>query len=412
MAIKWQKTQYRGVRFHESSDGRKHNGHMDRYFSIRHMVNGKMIEEGVGWTSEGWNASRVNNLRSELIDNARHGRRPMTLAEKRSMDKEQRQAEQEEQRQAEAENISFNSLAERYLEWSRSTKSSHQHDTTRYHLHIKPILGDLPAKDISPLLVEKIRIGMQKTHSPRTVDHVLSLVRSIFFKAEHWGLFKNENPAKKVTFPKYDNGRERYLDHGEAKLLLDTLIGKDKDVHDKTVLGIFCGLRYGEIAKLTWADVDMTNHMITVLDSKTAKNRVVPFPGNVADMFESRLHGMDYSKAEGLVFPNRKGTVLKQIEDVFQEVADKLFNQNVKDRRQRIVFHSCRHTFCSWLSINGVELHKIMKLSGHRTYSMVLRYAHLQPNHTQEAVGKLFDSFKSATTESRAAEVILMKARR
>ena len=53
--------------------------------------------------------------------------------------------------------------------------------------------------------------------------------------------------------------------------------------------------------------------------------------------------------------------------------------------RHQPTWHSNRHTFCSWLALAGVQLKHIQELSGHKTISMVARYAHLLPHVTADA---------------------------
>lgn len=390
----WEKTQYVGVRYREHQD-RRHNGKIDKYFAIRYYHHGKSIEEGCGWSSEGCNAQKSSILRNELVNNNRLGVRPMTLGEKRQMDDEKRSQEAVEKRAEDAENVSFDTLAQDYLVWSKSAKSSYQHDCTRYNLHIKPVIGLLPAKMVSPIHLDNIRINMKKTHSPKTIHHTLSLVRSIFYKSGERGLFSGENPVKKNIMPQFDNGRVRFLTTEEAKLLLDTLRTRCRNAHDKTILGLFCGMRYSEIAKLTWENVNLEENLIAVLDTKTNKNRHIFFGKNVADMFRARVK--DGYPSSGLIFPSKKGGILTQMDWTFQQVADDHFNQNITDPRQRVVFHTTRHSFCSWLVMNGTDLNTVMSLSGHRTFSCVLRYSHLSSDHQKNAVNRLSDNFGSDT---------------
>jgi integrase len=56
------------------------------------------------------------------------------------------------------------------------------------------------------------------------------------------------------------------------------------------------------------------------------------------------------------------------------------FNEGVTDRRLRVVFHTLRHTFASWLAQRGVDLYVIQQLLRHRSPQMTQRYAHLRPD--------------------------------
>ncbi|MCA8295255.1 tyrosine-type recombinase/integrase [Burkholderia sp. AU30198] len=44
-------------------------------------------------------------------------------------------------------------------------------------------------------------------------------------------------------------------------------------------------------------------------------------------------------------------------------------------------FHDVRHTWASWHVRAGTPLNRLMELGGSSKYEMVLRYAHLAPDH-------------------------------
>jgi site-specific recombinase XerD len=68
------------------------------------------------------------------------------------------------------------------------------------------------------------------------------------------------------------------------------------------------------------------------------------------------------------------------------------FNDGVEDTRYRVVFHTLRHTFGSWLAIRGESLQTIKELMGHRRISQTQRYAHLSPDMKRQAVEGLHEA--------------------
>jgi len=62
------------------------------------------------------------------------------------------------------------------------------------------------------------------------------------------------------------------------------------------------------------------------------------------------------------------------------------FNNGVIDRRQKITFHTLRHTFASWLAMQGAPILTIKELLGHQSLAMTERYSHLSPDQKKEAV--------------------------
>ena len=60
------------------------------------------------------------------------------------------------------------------------------------------------------------------------------------------------------------------------------------------------------------------------------------------------------------------------------------FNDGITDSRDKVVFHTLRHTFASWLAIQGTPIYTIKELMGHKTLAMTERYSHLIPDAKRE----------------------------
>ena len=52
-------------------------------------------------------------------------------------------------------------------------------------------------------------------------------------------------------------------------------------------------------------------------------------------------------------------------------------------------FHDLRHTFASWAVQRGATLPELKDLLGHSSLAMMMRYAHLSPEHLRSAVARL-----------------------
>jgi integrase len=52
-------------------------------------------------------------------------------------------------------------------------------------------------------------------------------------------------------------------------------------------------------------------------------------------------------------------------------------------------FHDLRHTWASWHVMSGTSLQELMELGGWKSYEMVLRYAHLVPEHLADAAARI-----------------------
>jgi hypothetical protein len=68
-------------------------------------------------------------------------------------------------------------------------------------------------------------------------------------------------------------------------------------------------------------------------------------------------------------------------------------------------WHCNRHTFASRLVMAGVDIRTVADLMGHATIQMTMRYAHLAPEHTQDAVDRLVaDSPNETATRTATSE--------
>jgi site-specific recombinase XerD len=102
-----------------------------------------------------------------------------------------------------------------------------------------------------------------------------------------------------------------------------------------------------------------------------------------------------------LVFTDTHGKQIVQVSETFNRAVNELkLNEGVTDRRQKVVFHSLRHTFASWHAMNGTDLYTLQKLLGHSSISLVERYAHLAPSTLQAATKNFDKSLQNPTTKA------------
>ncbi len=54
-----------------------------------------------------------------------------------------------------------------------------------------------------------------------------------------------------------------------------------------------------------------------------------------------------------------------------------------------VILNQHRHTFASWLVMEGVPLFEVSKLLRHASIQMTERYAHLAPDHLHDTVASI-----------------------
>lgn len=405
----WHNTKYPGVRYRESDSRPLHNGRPDRYYVIRYKRNRKPIGEACGWASEGMTPSKAAKFRADLVENIRTGKRPQSLAEARQMEADRREMDAIRKKQAEIDAQTFDDLAVKFLAWGRENKKSWADDEGRYLNHVKPVIGKMRALDVSPFNLEKIRSNAQnKGVSPKTVEHILAFVRSVYRKAKSWGIYKGDIPTDEIQFPRFDNQRTRFLSLEEAHTLLEAIYASSETVYAQAILSLYAGLRFGEIAALTWGAVDFENGLIHIFDPKGVDTRrayIVPKLRQVLEDIKPPR-----PEPEALVFPARTGGQQQHVSTGFYRVVSRLFNKGVTDRRQKVTFHTLRHTFCSWLAMNGATPFEIMDLAGHKDLAMTKRYSHVAENSQRKAVERMTDEFESSRSEALKVQRIKERA--
>ena len=388
MGYKWHNAGFTGVRYRKHPT-RKNGVKFDQYYAIYYQLNGKRKEEGVGWATKGWTAKKAFALLGELQNNQKTGVGPQTLAEKTGLEAERRREKAAEKTRVEKECITYGDFFEKTyfpIAESNKKKGSHYAEDIYFKKWIKPVIGELPFKKIYPLNIEKIKKNMlEADKAPRTIEYVLAIVRQAWNMARRDGIIDTEAPTKQVRKPTISNKRLRFLTHDEAKALLKELKSRSGKMHDIALFSLHCGLRASEIFKLTWGNVDLDREIIYV-DGKGDRNR----PAFMTEQVKAMLKGYSPGKPNELVFKDRNGNQIDRVSNVFQRSVKKLnLNKGITDRRQKIVFHSLRHTFASWLVEDGTDLYTVQKLLGHSSITMTERYSHLSKDKLQGAIKSL-----------------------
>lgn len=406
---KWSKVKGAiGLRYYEFPD-RKHKGKLDRYYSCRWSRNGKKIEEGIGWSSEGWKVSEIVTLRHTLQQNYKKGSGPTTFAELKEQHAKKKAEAQANETKEQIKEINFRNFFELYyIPWKRDRKKrkTWTDDVKRANKRIHPFLGEFPLSAITPDLLQEFMDTLYDDElADATVLHHMAIIRSVFNRAattvvEDVVVFPDQSPIEHVDLPQIgnQNQRERFLSKEEAKLLLTATLEKAEqakaahhrkcwqDLHDAIQLSLNTGMRLGEIQRVEWHDINFYGKLLTVrmLSNTQKPGGSIPLNSVALDMLMRRKEQSDGA----LIFPPLAGGKKREnISHQFKAIVDELeLNKFATAKSQRIVFHSLRHTFASWLAIAGVDIYRIKTLMRHKTINMTMRYAHLSPDLSQGAV--------------------------
>lgn len=132
-----------------------------------------------------------------------------------------------------------------------------------------------------------------------------AFIRQLFNFAKDRGSYKQDNIARKISTPSFDNRRKRFFTLDEIEKILTALKERSQQVHDIALFAMYTGCRPIEIFSLSLENIDCVNDIVTVFDTKNNnKTKHVPLIDKVKVLLES----LKRSDSRGLVFKSRKGT--------------------------------------------------------------------------------------------------------
>jgi integrase len=253
-----------------------------------------------------------------------------------------------------------------------SDKRTHQQDKDKL-AWLHPYLGHLTLNDITVSVIDEIRQAKLKGNAKSTANRYLSLVRAILNRAISWEWL---DKAPRITMFKEPQGRTRFLTITEVQHLLKHL---PEHLQDMVVFTLSCGLRYSNVLKLEWSQVDLKAAHVWVAASNSKNGKALSIPLNAQAL---AVLTKQVGKHPTLVFTKCGKRIARANGKVWRNA---LKRAGITDFR----WHDLRHTWASWAVQNGVTVFEIQHLGGWSSSQMVQRYAHLSSSHLAAAASKL-----------------------
>lgn len=229
-----------------------------------------------------------------------------------------------------------------------------------------------------------------------TVNKILKVLRSAWQTALKDGLIQ-ENVFVRLDFVKVRRSKRRAFTLDEVKQILGSCSGEWRGM---VLIGFYTGQRLGDIAGLTWQNVDLQNEEIRFVTRKTERTMAIPIP---APLLRYLLTLPAPDKPDAYLFPkmaqSRTSTLSQQFSDLLGNLGliEKKTHQSAeKGRRNKraiheVSFHCLRHTTTSMLKNEGVSNAIAMELIGHDSEAVSRTYTHIEKKTLQKAVSKLPD---------------------
>lgn len=244
-------------------------------------------------------------------------------------------------------------------------------------------LGTLMLADITPAIIKErmTRLADEpsertgKLRSASTLNHYRQALASVITEAVKSWEWLESSPMVKVGKKTEPRGRVRYLSDDERERLLTACReATNKDLFLAVLLALTTGGRQAEIMSATWAQIDLSRATLQLSETKNGSRRALHLVGPVLELLKERAKVRRIDS--DLVFPSRVNPM--QPVDLRTPWESALKRAGIEDFH----WHDLRHTFASMAAMNGASLPELAALLGHKTLSMVQRYAHLSPQHT------------------------------
>lgn len=241
-------------------------------------------------------------------------------------------------------------------------------------VHLLPAFGLLPSSDITPERIRNWIAAAAASSSAATVRKNHVVLHQVLTQAVADGRLA-ANPATELELPTIDETEKRYLTAGQIQELAQAA-----GDHGALVLLLgFTGLRFGEAAALTVADIDLVggrvraHRSVTAVDGvmifsapKSHQARTVPLPRFLIDALRDHLLGRDLG---ALAFPDSRGGPMR-----LNNVRRRWWGRAVADSGAPAGLnpHELRHSAASMAISAGASIKAVQKMLGHKSATLTL----------------------------------------
>ena len=333
----------------------------------------------------------------------------------------------------------LNFLFDRYISTKKNLRETTRSNYTYMYNHYvrqtlgKTKIGDLKYSDIVKFYQHLMH---DKKLLPNTIDTIHTVIHPALDMAVKDNILPRNPSDGALTEIKKSKRKSKQVRHAltteQQKAFLNFIDGHKVYGHWKPLFVIFIGTgcRVGEIIGLRWEDVDMANRVISInhavtyyqpgerkgksqykisLPKTESGIRSIPMLPEVYEAFcEERtqqkttgcFNNVMVDGMSGFVFCNRFGGMLnsqslnRTIKNILNDYNDDELLNSSKEGRDPILLptiscHHFRHTFCSRLCENDVNLKVIQSLMGHADIQTTLDiYTEVSENKKMNSINE------------------------
>lgn len=259
-------------------------------------------------------------------------------------------------------------------------------------------------KDIDRVLYQKFINWYGKDHATATVRKVHVYTKACLLDAIEEGII-HKNPTHNIVAKgsvATKDERKKYLNKSETVKLIQEI---KKDIKPQwqsryiILVGLATGLRFSEILALAWSDIDFKNKTIKVTKAydythtKKIQKTKTASSKRVISIDDDTLVLLKQYKLATQINQSKYVFLDKNMESLSNNAVNKSLKKAcLRAGITEITFHSLRHTHCSLLIYQGVNIKYISKRLGHSTISITYQiYGHVLDELEQRESSKVDD---------------------
>ena len=278
---------------------------------------------------------------------------------------------------------SLNQIFDEYIEHRKNSISKKHYQVTKYaySANIRDKIGNLKASQITTQKIQKIvNELLEQEKKPRTVKTVKDILSPVFEYGCKNG-YCNENPAKEVEIPKFDNQIYFTIEDDKAQKLYETIVNYPFIGIRGIFIFLLHGRRKNEVLKLKWENINVAQKLYSLCDwqNKSRKNLVFP------------LSELQLQVLEEIGIKNRGYIFLKDDGKPYQDIRyhwDAIRNEIDLNIR----LHDLRHLI-GFIAVNeGVPLAAVSKTLGHSNMQITERYSNVKIKVIGETLDTVFNA--------------------
>ena len=281
--------------------------------------------------------------------------------------------------------------------------------------NIIPCLGDIPCDEFNNNLLQKFAYWCKDNGgkdgngvSEHYIKDSLLLIKAVIRDGQNEKVFPDFT-FNQIKIPKtlqIENTKKVYTEK-EYKKIIDYIFNNISSKSVGVLLGIYTGMRIGEICALQFNDIDFEENVIHV--NKTIQriynpldelepSKIIITPGKTQNSIREIPITDKLSKIlKGIKKDNNFYVLSNSKKPIEPRTYRKFYNKLMKEAGvEPIKFHALRHTFASINIENGTDVKTISDILGHSDIAITLKtYTHTSQKAKMKAIEKFNNMFKT-----------------